>query len=329
MVLRSPSPEQSTQIVTLARDTAMHAQSYLAVAARAASGMSPMEKVDARMPLNFLLGHACELALKSMLINSGYEDPDLKKISHHLDRAMKACRDEGLTIEAEFEEFCGILGPAHGEYLSRYAIRTFPWVDYDQAVAMIEPQMKRLPWVWPSSIRTEIAQAAEPVSLQSAAQDFKNATNLSDAREKFQRSAAGVGSAELAYDELKKSIVARVQQIKDATGVADLAAIDTGGILVVAPLNGRSLLVNWRRRYSNTLEGACLEVEYYLGFPPHVPGYPTFEEPAKLSSAKYTYGLIDERTAGYFTEGKGSCLTWTQVADQILSRLIELARPEK
>lgn len=129
----------------------MHAHSYVRAAGKVARGSTPFEQIDMRMPVNFLFGHACELAMKSLLITKGYDDNELRQVGHHLDKAIAACSAEGVMLDAEFVRYCEIMGKPHGGYLTRYAIQTFPWVGYEDALKMLEPQMRLLPWVWPSS----------------------------------------------------------------------------------------------------------------------------------------------------------------------------------
>jgi hypothetical protein len=149
VVNRNPNDVERRQMLELARETALHAHSYARVAMKASQGMQPIEVIDSRMPMNFLFGHACELAMKSLLLAKGYDENDLKAISHRLDKAVAACEGEGVLLTEDFKSYCDIMGSAHGQYLTRYAIRSFPWIGYEDAVSMILPQLKQLPWPWP------------------------------------------------------------------------------------------------------------------------------------------------------------------------------------
>jgi len=160
---RNPSAEEATAIDELARETSLHAHSYLRAAKKLARGTKVGEVIDMKMPLNFLLGHACELALKSILIKSGFDDNELKRVGHGLLKAIAACRLEGVVVDPEFETYCRIMDPAHSGYLTRYAIRSFPWVGYDAAIGMISAQMQALPWTWPD----EGDETSQPPEIRS------------------------------------------------------------------------------------------------------------------------------------------------------------------
>ena len=153
---RHPTDQEATILGELARETSLHAHSYLRAAKKLALGTQVGEEIDMKMPLNFLLGHACELATKSILIGIGYDENELKRLGHGLLRSIDACRQEGIVIDPDFETYCRIMDPAHSGYLTRYAIRTFPWVGYKAAIGMISAQMQALPWIWPEDADDDV-----------------------------------------------------------------------------------------------------------------------------------------------------------------------------
>ena len=125
--------------------TALHARSYLRAADVVARGIKGgVDAVDLRMPENFLLGHACELALKSVLISKGYDEAELKAIGHSLMRAIDRCVAEKITIDPEFAKYCEIMDGAHAKYQTRYALEGFRWVGYTDAIAMLKGQFKAI-----------------------------------------------------------------------------------------------------------------------------------------------------------------------------------------
>ncbi len=94
-----------------ARELAIDSGAYFDAARKIASGETPFRIISQRMPLNFLLGHACELALKASLARVGYTADHLSRIGHRLDAAIAACRKEGVAVDSEFETLLRGHGP--------------------------------------------------------------------------------------------------------------------------------------------------------------------------------------------------------------------------
>lgn len=132
----------------LSRQMAQDAAGYLMAAKKVALGENPVSIIALyRMPLNFLFGQACELALKAMLVSKGWDRKRLMPIRHDLVQLIAAARSEGFVILTEFDDYCRIMGDAHREFDFRYSGHASPpWIGHEDAFKMLEPQIRA---IWP------------------------------------------------------------------------------------------------------------------------------------------------------------------------------------
>lgn len=130
----------------LSRQMAEDAVGYFLAAKKVARGETPVAIIaHFRMPLNFLLGQCCELALKAMLVSKGWDKKRLMPIRHDLLGLIAAAKAEGISIDPEFESYCKVMGEAHKEFDFRYAGHASPpWIGHDDAFAMLEPQIRAI-----------------------------------------------------------------------------------------------------------------------------------------------------------------------------------------
>lgn len=143
---RAYLPRMTVTDIELSRAMAEDAVGYFLAAKKVAAGESPVTIIaHFRMPLNFLLGQCCELALKSMLTAKGWDRKRLDPIRHDLVGLRDAAIGEGITVTSEFADYCKIMGDAHKEFHFRYSGRASPaWIGHDSAFAMIAPQLRTI-----------------------------------------------------------------------------------------------------------------------------------------------------------------------------------------
>jgi hypothetical protein len=65
---------------------------------------------------------------------------------------------------------------------------------------------------------------------------------------------------------------------------------------------GPWVLFNWTNRYSNVLDKAFLEAQYFYN-QPQVPGLMTWEEPRKMKLFRYPFGLLRPGVSGFLDNG--------------------------
>lgn len=154
--IMTPAEQQSAD--DLARNTLMHADAYFGAAVRAAQGLTGPEIVALQMPINFLFGHACELALKALLLAKGHAEAELKRVGHDLLACISACRAEGVDVLPDFEIYCQIMNRAHSQYLTRYELAKYPWVGFASARRQVEPQL----WAVATLLKAPMLYAQAP-----------------------------------------------------------------------------------------------------------------------------------------------------------------------
>lgn len=137
-----PTTEATPGVTSAARALQADAMSYLQAAQKLMFGEPDYVGVTYRMPLNFMLGHACELGLKASLAMRGYTEAQLVQLGHDLRKIISKCKTEGVVIDPEFERYCKMMGSPHRRLLFRYPIESAPWIGHEQAFAMIEPQLR-------------------------------------------------------------------------------------------------------------------------------------------------------------------------------------------
>lgn len=139
------------QQMELAREMAGDAVGYYHAARKVTEGEDGFTMIATyRKPANFLLAHACELALKSSLLSRGYAIERLStEIGHDLDTAIDEAYVWGVPLEREFVRYCRFMAGPHRDYKFRYAERgTAPWIEPGQALTMIRPQLAKFGGPW-------------------------------------------------------------------------------------------------------------------------------------------------------------------------------------
>lgn len=126
----------------LGRDYRFCAREYLEAARLAIRGLtSTVDVVALHRPLNFLLGQACELVLKSLLADRGWTERKLiSKAGHDLDAAIDACIEAKAPLTADFVEYCRFASEAHKRHWFRYA-GSAAFMGFDYALRAIEQQL--------------------------------------------------------------------------------------------------------------------------------------------------------------------------------------------
>jgi hypothetical protein len=175
----------------------------------------------------------------------------------------------------------------------------------------------------PGSPLKVFVPARPRTSLLNAAARMRAAEQLEKARKEFAWSEAGVRAANAAFNELPAAIENLRKELAagDQPVPVELRRIYEGGQLLKAA--GWWVTLYWRRQYANTLDDAWLCIEQLDG-PPKLPNLMVFEEPRRVRSDRYSFGLAaigeprwmakDDPTRSYTTVG---------LAQEILTRLFE------
>ena len=82
------------------------------------------------IPFYFLISHAIELLLKSILLKRGYEPSDLRRFHtrHNLDALLKLVENKGLPMTDESRQLIVGLSNQHKEHLLRYHLLINPFM---------------------------------------------------------------------------------------------------------------------------------------------------------------------------------------------------------
>ena len=131
-------------INTLPTDYLFGAKRYVFVAKKACSAIPPdtIERMMlAAAPLNFMLGHAAELLLKSALAFKGYDEKKLadSDFRHNLTALKEACQREEIFLLERFVFWIDIIAKNHKDFDFRYprSFGGFPEKDHARLLDQI------------------------------------------------------------------------------------------------------------------------------------------------------------------------------------------------
>ena len=86
------------------------------------------------------------------------------------------------------------------------------------------------------------------------------------------------------------------------------------------------LLLDWDRRFANTLNESALNVRIFDGVPRGIPGVLSFDKPAQLVGLKFDYVLLRPDDHGYIERGhEDRSLSPNELADHVLRIYMDAA----
>lgn len=119
-------------------------------------------------------------------------------------------------------------------------------------------------------------------------------------REAFKGSHIGVNAANESFKAIGDSLQAKVGEIKASGNTLSFELKRQHKLIVVLGLK-KSLLIEWDYTYSNSLDGAHLEIGIWKGHPPF-PGMHSFDKPRQLQSQKFTFQLLPSGVGGWVNQ---------------------------
>lgn len=118
----------------LAEDYLQGAGNFAWTAVRVCSSVLPntSERIfRAEDPLNFLVGHAAELLLKSALASKGFLEKDFRKFNHDLNELITLCEGKGIVLDEDFLMWTKNIADNFKMHDFRYA-RTFAGIPQER-----------------------------------------------------------------------------------------------------------------------------------------------------------------------------------------------------
>jgi hypothetical protein len=175
----------------------------------------------------------------------------------------------------------------------------------DSAAAVIESKLQEL--------------GSEPVieSATQRAQRLQRSLAFKKAKNDFAQSAQGAAAGAAAYSAVLENIKSLVDELSSDTIAHLKMEQHTSWVLFGM---GPWLLFNWTNRYSNVLENAALEAQFYRN-QPRLPGIMTREDPIKSKLLRFPFGLLRPGFSG-FTDGDRE-FDETSLADHILKAYLD------
>ena len=158
-------------------------------------------------------------------------------------------------------------------------------------------------------------------SVEDRAKRLERGIQFEDRRKKFLTSHDGVNAANAEFGVLVEELEKLMGSVRQTSNSVSYELKKAKSQLVVVSshagrmLNGLS--VNWRCRYSNTLEDSELEVSLWQGHPPF-PGVSHWVEPDQRESLSFAFDLLKSDKPGWVS----SALTNRELDSKFLAAYI-------
>jgi hypothetical protein len=131
-------------------------------------------------------------------------------------------------------------------------------------------------------------------SIEQRAARVERAVTYEKRRETYLASDAGVHGANQSFDEPCEAILETVPRLQAAAPSLQISPKHQGRVLVMLS-SKPALSVNWRLKYSNTLNESVLEASAWEGHPPF-PGVQHWEQPQPLGKISMSPDLGSDDT---------------------------------
>lgn len=164
--------------------------------------------------------------------------------------------------------------------------------------------------------------ASRPESVIERAARLKRSTDLQNEQRRFIQSDRGYREGNAAYAELSAALSAGAESISKSGVHMQYRDAQIYRIVRCGTVN---LICSWQPHYLNSIEDIYLNATFYKGFP-ELPGFiPSFNKAATLKSIKLSYGLVRSDHAAYVSKAPTREFTPEQLADHLLSLLMDLS----
>jgi len=126
-------------------------------------------------------------------------------------------------------------------------------------------------------------------TFQLSATQFPEEPKFQERRKQFLSSHEAVNAADNEFEALRTELEQLIASVKASSSISLELKRTRRHIVILGLLQGLS--INWRCHWSNTLDGAGLNVTLWGGHPPF-PNFQPFEEPNKLDTLDFTFDLL-------------------------------------
>jgi hypothetical protein len=160
----------------------------------------------------------------------------------------------------------------------------------DGAAAVVESKLQ------------ELGLASVIEGARDRAQRLERSLIFKTEKENFEHSEAGAQAGSKAYIAALTLMQGQVADLAlSSTRLKPLHMEQRNNYWLLYGL-GPWVLFNWTNRYSNVLDKAFLEAQYFYN-QPQVPGLMTWEEPRKMKLFRYPFGLLRPGVSGFLDNG--------------------------
>lgn len=165
----------------------------------------------------------------------------------------------------------------------KYVPKTQLWINAlrfgaKSAASVIEARLSEL------GIQTHVENAVDRAARLQRAMEFEGKQKA------FASSMEGVNSSNASFNEIEKSLRAKIAEI-EAAGISLRFEMKRHQRTVVVLGLKQCLNIQWNYSYANSLNGAHLDIELWDGHPPFPGLYYPFDQPRKRSTHQFTFQL--------------------------------------
>lgn len=229
-----------------------------------------------------------------------------------------AIRNRGFEDAYEFAKFIALDTPP---MVPKWVPKAQLWINFNRwglqgTAAAIEARLIELG-----------GEATVETALDRAAR-LSRALKFDGDRKKFLGSNQGVEAAEKAYQNFQLELSKRVTEINSTGGQFNLELKTNQRQIVLLGLRP-ALEIEWIPQYSNTLEGAVLEITHWDGHPPFL-GTRSYEKIKRRGSSTLEFDISP--TGAHIWKQKVTderSLTSEDLAEWVLKDLMEHASPKR
>lgn len=158
--------------------------------------------------------------------------------------------------------------------------------------------------------------------LADRAARYGRAEQLRQEQQRFLNSDHGVNAAKHANEELGETIKTLIA----GETMPSLQYRDRDDYRIVSGIAPVNLVLDWRLRYSNSLEGVQLNAVYYKGFPKLPGSFGSMEAAVKLKTITATFGIVRPGEARYILKSDERQKEFSpgELAEHLLSKYLDI-----
>ncbi len=164
--------------------------------------------------------------------------------------------------------------------------------------------------------------AKPPENLISAAARMRAEAELDEARRAFAWSTDGVAASDNAFSDFREAFSTLDRQLTEAGHPVKMTLKQSGRLILLGAV-GWWVTIYWERAYANCLDESRLQITKWDGHPPY-PGLILWENPNRVSSQEYTFGLAALNQPRWLLPRDPSVsFTTLDLAQKVLTGLLE------